>query len=66
MGYENIIDIFRRIGDLFAIPFFALLVLYFYKKQHKTFIEQLLFLFAIFGLLFDIIFSISAVQSYFK
>ncbi len=66
MDYENIIDIFRRIGDIVAIPFFGLLVLYFYKKQNKTFIEKLLFLFAIFGLLFDIIFSISAAQSYFK
>ncbi len=64
--YEKIADIARSIGDLFAIPFFALLVIYFYKKPHKTFIELLLYLFGIFGLLFDIVFTAFALNSYFK
>lgn len=44
-------------ADLLAIPFFLLLVVYFYKKKNRTDFENILFLFAIFGLVLDIIFS---------
>jgi|UniRef100_A0A6C0DVH9 hypothetical protein len=44
-------------ADLLAIPFFILLVIYFYKKKNRTNIENILFLFAIAGLILDIFFS---------
>jgi hypothetical protein len=44
-------------ADLLAIPFFILLVIYFYKKKNRTNIENILFLFAIAGLILDILFS---------
>ena len=44
-------------ADLLAIPFFFLLVIYFYKKKNRTNIENILFLFAIAGLILDIFFS---------
>jgi hypothetical protein len=44
-------------GDLLAIPFFLLLVVYFYKKKNRTNFENILFLFAIAGLVLDIFFS---------
>ena len=44
-------------ADLLAIPFFILLVIYFYKKKNRTNIENILFLFAITGLILDIFFS---------
>lgn len=44
------------IGDLIAIPLFAWLVLYFWKKKDKTYEEKVLFAFAIGGLIADILF----------
>lgn len=44
-------------GDILAIPFFALLVYYFYKIQEKTIMEYILFLFCISGLVLDIFFT---------
>ena len=44
-------------GDICAIPFFALLVLYFYKIKNKVFMEYILFFFSIIGFLVDIIFT---------
>lgn len=44
-------------ADLLAIPFFILLVIYFYNKKNRTNIENILFLFAIVGLVLDIFFS---------
>jgi len=44
-------------GDILAIPFFALLVNYFYNIKNKSIIEYVLFLFSIAGLVLDIIFT---------
>lgn len=44
-------------GDILAIPFFLLLVVYFYKKKNRTDIENILLLFSIAGLILDIIFT---------
>jgi len=44
-------------GDILAIPFFALLVNYFYNIKNKSIIEYVLFLFSIAGLVSDIIFT---------
>jgi hypothetical protein len=46
-------------GDILAIPFFILLSVYFYKIKNKTFIEYILFIFAIGGTIVDIIFTIN-------
>lgn len=45
-----------RYGDMLAIPFFFLLILYFYKKPALTYEERVLFLFCIGGFLADIYF----------
>lgn len=50
-------------ADILAIPLFALLTYYFYKKQNKTDIEKLLFLFAITGLIADIYFTFNFLTS---
>ena len=44
------------LGDLVAIPLFAWLVVYFWKKEDKTYEEQALFLFAVGGLIADLLF----------
>jgi hypothetical protein len=44
-------------GDILAIPFFALLVIYFYNITNKSIIEYVLLLFSISGFIFDILFS---------
>lgn len=44
-------------GDILAIPFFALLVVYFYTIEHKSTIEYVLLLFSISGLILDIFFT---------
>ena len=44
-------------GDILAIPFFALLIVYFYKITNKSIIEYILFYFSIAGFLLDIYFS---------
>lgn len=40
-------------GDVIAIIGFVILVFYFYKKEKRTQLENLLFLFAISGLIVD-------------
>jgi hypothetical protein len=44
-------------GDILAIPFFALLIIYFYKITNKSIIENVLLLFSISGFVLDIFFS---------
>ena len=44
-------------GDILAIPFFALLVNYFYNIKNKSIIEYILYLFSIAGLVLDILFT---------
>lgn len=50
---ENIV----HIGDIFAIPMFGLLTYYFYKKPNKNNLENILYLFAIIGLIADTYFT---------
>jgi hypothetical protein len=45
-------------GDILAIPFFALLVLYFYEMENKTILEYILFAFSIAGFVLDILYTI--------
>jgi hypothetical protein len=44
-------------GDIAAIPFFALLIYYFYLIENKTPFEYLLFLFSIAGFVLDILYT---------
>lgn len=46
-----------HIGDIFAIPFFAALVYYFYRIETKTDTEWVLFAFSVGGLVCDLIFT---------
>jgi len=46
-----------HIGDVLAIPFFALLVVYFYKIEDKNTMEYVLYYFSIVGLIVDTIFT---------
>ena len=45
-------------GDILAIPFFALLIIYFYHIEHKTPVEYILFFFSIGGFLLDILYTL--------
>ena len=44
-------------GDILAIPFFLLLIIYFYNIPNKTLFENLLFLFAVGGFFADLLFT---------
>jgi hypothetical protein len=44
-------------GDILAIPFFALLVIYFYHIKNKTILENILFYFSISGFVLDILYT---------
>ena len=44
-------------ADILAIPFFLLLSIYFYTKNNRTFIENILLLFAVSGFVLDSYFS---------
>jgi hypothetical protein len=44
-------------ADILAIPFFLALVVYFYNKKNKTIFENMLFFFAISGLILDTVFT---------
>ena len=57
MKYNNIINNSSHYGDILAIPFFALLVYYFYMIQDKSIIEYILFYFSICGFVLDIIYT---------
>ncbi len=48
---------FSHYGDILAIPFFALLAVYFYNIKHKTTTEYVLLYFSISGLVLDILFT---------
>ncbi len=52
-----------HIGDILAIPFFLLLIIYFYEKPRRTQFEQILLFFAISGFVLDILFTISFLRS---
>ena len=44
-------------GDILAIPFFFLLIVYFYKIQNKTTLEYVLLAFVICGFILDIFYT---------
>ena len=50
----NIINNLSHYGDILAIPFFALLIIYFYSIENKSRMENILFAFSIAGFILDI------------
>ncbi len=57
MNYNKIIKNGSHYGDVLAIPFFALLIIYFNSIPRKTFIEYIFLLFAISGFVLDSIYT---------
>ena len=45
-----------RLGDVFAIPCFFVLAIYFIKKKNKSLLEYLLLIFTVTALICDILF----------
>ena len=54
---NNFIKNFSHYGDILAIPFFALLVIYFYNIKNKSILEYVLLCFSICGFILDILYS---------
>lgn len=52
-----------HIGDILAIPLFALAIYYFYGVTNKNWIEWILLIFVSVGLIFDIFFTILYISS---
>lgn len=44
-------------GDILAIPFFALLIIYFYNIKNKNIMEYLLYFFSISGFILDVLYT---------
>ena len=59
----NIVMNIVHYADILAIPLFLLLTIYFYRKHNRTFIENILLLFAISGFVLDSYFSYQFVFS---
>jgi len=57
MDWNNFIENFCHYGDILAIPFFALLVFYFYTLKQKSILEYVLLLFSISGFILDIVYT---------
>jgi hypothetical protein len=57
MKYNNIIKNVSHYGDILAIPFFLLLVIYFYNIEHKSMLEYVLLCFSISGFVLDIFYT---------
>ena len=57
MKYDNIIKNLSHYGDILAIPFFALLVIYFYNIKNKSIMEYALLYFSISGFVLDILYT---------
>jgi hypothetical protein len=58
MKFNNIRNNLSNYGDILAIPFFALLVIYFYNIKNKSILEYILFYFSIAGFILDILYTI--------
>ena len=58
MKFSDIINNSSHYGDILAIPFFALLVIYFYNIKNKSTLEYILFYFSIAGFVLDILYTI--------
>ena len=54
---NNFIKKISHYGDILAIPFFALLVIYFYNIKNKSILEYVLLCFSICGFILDILYS---------
>jgi hypothetical protein len=57
MKYNNFIKNSSHYGDILAIPFFGLLVIYLYQIPNKTLIEFVLLIFSIGGFVLDIFYT---------
>jgi hypothetical protein len=57
MKYNNFIKNSSHYGDILAIPFFALLTIYFYNIEEKSIIEHVLLYFSISGFILDIFYT---------
>lgn len=57
---------FSHYGDILAIPFFILAGIYFYKIEHKTPLEYILFLFSVMGTVADITFTTQFLKHKYK
>jgi hypothetical protein len=57
MKYNNFIKNSSHYGDILAIPFFALLTIYFYNIEEKSIIEYVLLYFSISGFILDIFYT---------
>ena len=55
--YSDIMKDSSHYGDILAIPFFAMLIGYFYKVEHKSGLEYVLLYFSICGFLLDIMYT---------
>jgi hypothetical protein len=64
MEYNNIINNLSHYGDILAIPFFALLINYFYHIENKSMIEYVLLLFSISGFILDIFYTYIFLSDY--
>jgi hypothetical protein len=53
----NITQNLSHYGDILAIPFFGLLVLYFYGIENKTPMEYVLLMFSAMGFIMDIFYT---------
>lgn len=53
----NITQNLSHYGDILAIPFFGLLVYYFYGIENKSSMEYVLFAFSAMGFIFDIFYT---------
>ena len=57
MKYDNIIKNVSHYGDILEIPFFALLVIYFYNIKNKYIMEYVLLCFSITGFVLNILYT---------
>ena len=57
MNYNFFIKNENHYADILAIPYFALMIYYFYRIKKRTLIEDMLLLFAISGFVLDCIYS---------
>jgi len=57
MKYNNFIRNSSHYGDILAIPFFGLLIIYFYNIENKSIIENVLLFFSISGFVLDILYT---------
>lgn len=57
MKYNNFVKNFSHYGDILAIPFFVLLIIYFYNIEDKSILEYVLLCFSIGGFILDILYT---------